>query len=97
MKKKLLRKIILVVLAIALSMAFFLWVQRGRQGELDGPYKVAYVIDGETIAVDAGEEYALHVRLIGIDAPESASHDESQNTSEGAIASDYMKALLLDK
>jgi micrococcal nuclease len=88
------RKIILAILAIALAMALLLYFQRTAQSELAGPYTVQYVIDGDTIAVDMGQEYAVRVRLIGVDAPESADHDETKNTSEGAIASDYMKELL---
>ena len=88
------RKLILAILAIALAMAILLYYQRSTQSELVGPYPVQYVIDGDTIAVDMGQEYAVRVRLIGVDAPESADHDETKNTSEGAIASDYMKELL---
>lgn len=61
----------------------------------DGPYKVDYVIDGDTIIV-LRDEKRIHVRLIGIDTPESASHDESENTEYGMIASEYTRSLLED-
>ncbi|MCQ2528307.1 MAG: thermonuclease family protein [Saccharofermentans sp.] len=60
-----------------------------------GPYKVDYVIDGDTIIV-LMEEKRVHVRLIGIDTPESASHDESENTEYGIMASEYTRTLLED-
>ena len=54
---------------------------------------IDYVVDGDTIDVVAnGNE--MRVRLIGIDCPESASHDASQNTVEGALATAFVKQLL---
>lgn len=51
------------------------------------------VIDGDTLLVSVnGEE--KKVRLIGIDTPESVNPDESKNTAEGKIASDYLKDFL---
>ena len=54
---------------------------------------VDYVVDGDTVdvIVDGSKK---RVRLAGIDAPESASHDEAQNTPEGALAADYLRGLL---
>lgn len=62
---------------------------------LDGPYPVEYVIDGDTIIVTIDGE-SVHVRLIGIDTPECASHDESRNTEEGVIARERMVELIED-
>ena len=54
---------------------------------------VVYVVDGDTIDVAvAGEE--RRVRLIGIDCPESASRDESENTPEGAEATAFTRSLV---
>ncbi len=53
--------------------ALFSWLNRAPQSaapvELDGPYQVVYVIDGDTIIIerDGSEE---RLRLIGIDTPE---------------------------
>lgn len=52
--------------------------------------EVARVIDGDTIVIDDGQR----VRLIGIDAPESAHPDAERNTEAGEEASAFLKALL---
>ena len=62
--------------------------------DLDGPYDVVSVIDGDTIIVksDGGD---VHVRLIGIDTPESVASDGyKENTPEGDKASEYTRNLL---
>ena len=61
-----------------------------RRGELEGPYTVVYVYDGDTISVRIGEE-ECRVRLIGVDAPESAHRDESKNTEEGKQAAQWLR------
>ena len=52
------------------------------------------VVDGDTLIVTNSEGDDLRVRLIGIDTPESAHPDESKNTLDGDIASEYTKSLL---
>ena len=54
---------------------------------------VVSVIDGDTLKVSTTDGVCT-VRLIGIDAPESVSSDESKNCAEGELASDYMKKLV---
>lgn len=63
---------------------------------LSGPYKVLYVVDGDTIAISIGGQEE-RVRFIGVDAPESVNYDESKNTPQGQVASDYTKSLLKGK
>lgn len=64
--------------------------------DLAGPYDVVRVIDGDTaiINIDGSE---TRVRFIGVDTPESVNPDESKNTPEGKIASDFTKNLLTGK
>lgn len=62
---------------------------------LYGPYQVLRVIDGDTLLLDMdGEE--KRVRLIGVDTPESVNPDESKNSKEGKIASQFTKDLMTD-
>ena len=61
--------------------------------KLDGPYDVVYVLDGDTIIADIDGDH-IKIRLIGIDSPESVHYDESENTAEGDLASDFAKTLL---
>jgi len=61
--------------------------------ELTGPYDVERVVDGDTLIVDIDGE-RTRVRLIGINTPESVAEDESRNTEEGVIASDFVKELI---
>lgn len=53
-----------------------------------------YVVDGDTLCISLGSDEA-HVRLIGINTPESVHPDETRNTDEGKIASDYTRELLV--
>ena len=64
-----------------------------QRGELEGPYTVVYVYDGDTVCVRIGEE-ECRVRMIGVDAPESVHWDESKNTPEGETASRWLRERL---
>lgn len=65
--------------------------------ELEGPYPVLYVLDGDTFrTIIDGEE--ITVRLIGVDTPESVNKvNPEKNCEEGKIASNYTKSLLTGK
>lgn len=52
------------------------------------------VVDGDTIIVNTPTEKNVRVRLIGIDTPESVNPDETKNTPEGKVASDFTKSFL---
>ena len=70
--------------------------QKEPDRQLEGPYKVLWVSDGDNICIDyQGKE--TYVRFIGIDTPESVNPDESKNTPEGKIASDYTKLIISDE
>ncbi|MBQ6753292.1 MAG: thermonuclease family protein, partial [Clostridia bacterium] len=64
---------------------------------LNGPYDVIRVVDGDTIIIDLNGE-KTKVRLSNVDTPESVAGEESgkENTPEGIVASDYIKKLLPD-
>lgn len=70
--------------------------QEDAQRTLSGPYAVTSVADGDTFHILYEGEDA-RVRLIGIDTPESVHPDESKNTEEGKIASDFTKELLSEE
>ncbi|WP_025436980.1 thermonuclease family protein [Peptoclostridium acidaminophilum] len=59
-------------------------------------YKVLRVVDGDTIVVSFGGK-SEKVRMIGINTPESVHADESKNTPEGKIASEFTKSKLEGK
>ena len=50
-------------------------------------------MDGDTIDVMI-DGHEKRVRLAGIDAPESASHEQERNTQEGVLATEHVRALL---
>ena len=52
------------------------------------------VVDGDTLIVNTPSEKNVRVRLIGVDTPESVNPDETKNTPEGKIASDFTKSFL---
>ena len=107
--KKILRRILLGVLVLlvcyaavqdrmGLPVLFPSWqeVSDSSAKVLSGPYKVLYVTDGDTLRLNINGTDTF-VRLIGIDAPESASHDESQNTKEGEESAAFLKNYLEGK
>lgn len=63
--------------------------------DLEGPYEVDRVVDGDTLIVYI-DGVRTRVRLIGINTPESVAPEEERNTEEGIIASDYVKTLMED-
>lgn len=58
------------------------------------PVLLKRVVDGDTLIVTNSNREEVRVRLIGMDTPESVHPDESKNTSEGELASQYTKSLL---
>ena len=59
-------------------------------------YEIIKVVDGDTIQIRFnGKKERL--RLIGIDTPESVHPDETKNTENGELASEYTKSLLTGK
>ena len=71
------------------------WISPTPEAPLER-YEVIRVIDGDTLLVRIGEE-EVSIRLIGVDAPESVHPDETKNTPEGLIASDWMKNFMQGK
>lgn len=63
---------------------------------LEGAYAVERVVDGDTLYIINDTGKSEKIRLIGVDTPESVHAEESKNTEEGLIASDFTKALLSD-
>jgi Micrococcal nuclease (thermonuclease) homologs len=61
--------------------------------DIEGPYEVDRVVDGDTLIVNIDGE-RTRVRLIGVNTPESVAEDESRNTEEGVAASNYVKELI---
>lgn len=59
-------------------------------------YEVVRVVDGDTIVVNYNGTNEK-VRLIGVDTPESVHPNESKNTEEGVITSNYTKERLTGK
>ena len=59
-------------------------------------YTVDYVTDGDTFHITENGVDVL-VRALGVDTPESVNPDETKNTPEGKIASEYTKNLISGK
>lgn len=64
---------VVVLVFIALAAAFYLYNTYAGKEVREGEYRVADVIDGDTIAIDDGK--GTRVRYIGIDTPEIARQD----------------------
>ncbi len=71
--KDFIKRIAIIVIAIAAILSYGRYNQTTTERTLIGPYSVVFVIDGDTIVIEHdGQEERL--RLIGIDTPE---HDEA--------------------
>ena len=55
--------------------------------------KVTWVSDGDTLRVDLNGA-TIHVRLLGIDTPESVAYDASQDSEQGRLAAEHTKGLV---
>lgn len=71
-------------------------VNQSEKIELNGPYKVVRVVDGDTLILDI-ENSETRVRLIGVDTPESVHPDKNKNSEEGKEASEFTKEQLKNK
>ena len=93
---------IILALIVLLALVLFKKLYLDRPGkivkgdiELDGPYKVQKVVDGDTLYIKKdGKE--VKVRLIGVDAPESVAPAASgkENTKEGEKAAAFLKDMI---
>ncbi|MCR5556501.1 MAG: thermonuclease family protein [Butyrivibrio sp.] len=98
-RKKIKYTLPIAILSSLLIVIAFLLIKNTSgniSSKLVGPYDVKYVIDGDTFVADI-DGIETHIRLIGIDTPESVSQDpDKENTEEGEIASEYTKSILED-
>lgn len=98
MKKKILYISLLTIFVISIFIRIFYEIEKDKKEDMvttDGLLEatVVKIVDGDTIVVNySNQEHK--VRLIGIDTPESVNADESKNTKEGVIASDFLKSIL---
>lgn len=90
MKKNILFIIIPILIAVLVACT------NSEDINLDGPYKVERVVDGDTFIIKVDGK-RTRVRMIGIDTPESVAKEERRNTKEGVEASEYTKKLLKDQ
>ena len=99
-KKKYINYLILLLIIIAVTVILIL-LKRDvvHPSEPEGlEYgTVEFVIDGDTFVFKNKEGIESRIRMIGIDAPESASHIESQNTEAGRLATEFVKSHLEGK
>ncbi len=87
------KKSSITVLLTLLIVIIFVVFPDENKGDLDGPFQVTRVVDGDTIVVHmAGAE--KKVRLIGVDTPESVHPDETRNVPYGKIASEFTRQQL---
>lgn len=107
--KKLISLLLSIILVLSLSACEYSVVVTDEEGntstvasnkqektiELEGPYDVVRVVDGDTIIIDLDGD-KVRVRFANVDTPESVASEESgkENTQEGVEASDYTKSLL---
>ena len=81
---------------IVLVIVGLFWKEADPDPDRFGPYPVEWIVDGDTFiaTIDGKSE---KIRLIGVDAPESVHPEQSRNTEEGKIASEYLGGILADQ
>lgn len=89
------KKIKIILLSLFISLCLF---GCNTNNNLEGPYKVERVVDGDTFITEINGE-RVRVRALCIDTPESVAPEETgkENTDEGIIASNRAKELLENK
>ncbi len=91
-RKKRICSIILIILVILISLVG-IYIRTEKEEKNVYEASVLRVVDGDTIVVFLnGQEE--RVRLIGVDAPESVSLNEEENSVWGQMASEYTKSVL---
>lgn len=78
----------ILIVAIFTVVKFSYQTQQSQDGMVRAT--VLYVVDGDTVDVDLNGAKE-RVRLIGVDAPESVSAEESENSVYGELASEYTR------
>ena len=91
-RKKRIYSIILIVLVLLISMVG-IYQQAGKNKTNLYEAVVLRVVDGDTIIVALNNQEE-RIRMIGVDAPESVSLNEEENTVWGQSASEYTKSVL---
>lgn len=91
-RKKRIYSIILIVLVLLISMVG-IYRQAGKNKTNLYEAVVLRVVDGDTIIVSLNNQEE-RVRMIGVDAPESVSLNEEENSVWGQVASEYTKSVL---
>lgn len=91
-RKKRIYSIILIVLVLLISMVG-ICQQAGKNKTNLYEAVVLRVVDGDTIIVALNNQEE-RIRMIGVDAPESVSLNEEENTVWGQSASEYTKSVL---
>ena len=66
----------------------FCFSSSGFCGDLEGPYSVTRVVDGDTIVISYNGTKEK-VRMLCVDTPESVHPDKSRNSPQGKKASQY--------
>ncbi len=91
-RKKRICSIVLIVLVLLVSL-IGIYLQAEKEETSFYETVVLRVIDGDTLVVllNGQEE---RIRMIGVDAPESVSLNEEENTIWGQMASEYTKSIL---
>jgi len=90
------KKIFSNAAAMAIFVAILIFLSMMINQNSQEKYLVERVIDGDTFIIDYKGSQEI-VRLIGVDAPESVNPDNSLNTPEGSIASEFTKNALEGK
>lgn len=108
MKKWIIVKIKLGVIALFFSLIFFMSCSRSREGikagflsgsNASGKHygRVYKVIDGDTFWVKNEQGNNVKIRLIGIDAPEDKNAFKKKKHPFGKVSKRYLDSLILDK
>lgn len=80
----------------ALTMLGWVALVRYQDAFAEGPCRVTYVYDGDTVALTCGTDMEITARIVGLDAPETTEPGCPEELAQGVLATERLRALLKD-
>ncbi len=78
----------------ALTLLGWLSVVRYQERSAEGPCRVTYVYDGDTVALTCGADMEMTARIVGLDAPETKEPRCPEELAHGTLATERLRALV---
>jgi len=91
------RALLLTVVTLAIWLGLVRFSERSRFDTHGGDLaacRVAFVYDGDTVALNCGEGTEITARVVGMDAPETKKSGCAEELAHGTLATDRLREML---